>query len=387
MSDKPDSKNNFAVAFPELLGEWYQEKNRDLSPYDLSPYSGKKVWWKCQQGHEWESTISNRTGQNRNGCPVCSGRRASDLHNLARLFPDLLNEWCYEKNTSLDPEKVTPYSHQKVWWKCKEGHEWQTGIVYRTRQKSGCPYCSGRLAGLDNSLAVLHPALAKEWYQEKNGNLTPNDVRPGTDRNVWWLCEKGHSWEAAVCHRTHKTKATGCPYCSGRNATVENNLKVLFPELAAEWDFTKNDPLRPEMVKPGSNKKVWWRCVHGHEWLATPSKRTGEGTNCPNCAPQTSRLEIRLFCELKYIFGNSVEWRYKIDGIEVDLFLPKYSVGLEIDGFPWHENKEDKDIAKTAKLLKREIKLFRLRDSKLPIIEESDIFYGSIEDELLSVST
>lgn len=382
MSDKISPTNNFATAFPELLIEWHKERNGDLSPYDVAPFSGKKVWWKCSQGHEWESTVSNRTGKNKNGCPFCSGKRASDHHNLARLFPDLLNEWCYEKNTSLDPEKITPYSHQKVWWRCSKGHEWLTGIAYRTKQKSGCPYCSGKFVGSDNSLAILHPELAREWHSEKNGNLTPNDVSPGTDRKVWWLCDKGHSWEAAICHRTSNTKATGCPYCSGRNATVENNLKVLFPDLAKEWDFEKNNPLQPEMVKPGSNKKVWWKCINGHEWLTTPNKRTGEGTNCPNCAPQTSRLEIRLFCELKYLFGNNVEWRYKVDGIEVDLFLPKYSIGIEIDGYPWHLNKKDKDIAKTAELLKHGIKLFRLRDSKLPIIEENDIFYGSIEDDL-----
>ena len=100
------------------------------------------------------------------------------------------------------------------------------------------------------------------------------------------------------------------------------------------------------------------------------------------CTPQTSKLEIRLFCELKYLFGNDVEWRYKIDGIEVDLFLSKYSIGIEIDGYPWHLNKDDKDIAKTAELLKRGIKLFRLRDSKLPLIEHTDIFYESQEDDL-----
>jgi len=382
MPNKPSPANNFAAAFPELLVEWHQERNRDLSPHDLFPHSGKKVWWKCQQGHEWEAVINSRTGKNKNGCPFCSGRKATDVINLAQSFPDLLNEWCYEKNTSLDPKKMKPYSGQQVWWKCKEGHEWQTRIVDRTRKKYSCPYCSGRLAGLDNSLAILHPALAKEWFQDKNGNLTPSDVRPGTDRKVWWLCDKGHSWKTAVCHRTHNTKATDCPYCSGKKASVENNFKVLFPELAKEWDFVKNDSLRPEMVTPGSNKKVWWKCTRGHEWLTSPVQRVRASNSCPKCAPQTSRLEIRLFCELKYLFGNNVEWRYKIDRIEVDLFLIKYSVGLEIDGYPWHENKEDKDIAKTAELLKRDIKLFRLRDSKLPVIEESDIFYGSIEDDL-----
>lgn len=375
-------ENNLAVMFPILSNEWHHDRNRDLSPYDVLPYSGKKVWWKCKEGHEWEAVISSRTGKSKNGCPFCSGRKATYHNNFASLFLDLLNEWSYERNASLNPHKMTPYSSQKVWWKCKEGHEWQTGIVYRTRNNTGCPYCSGRLAGLDNSLAILHPDLAKEWHQEKNGNLTPNEVRPGTDTKVWWLCDKGHSWKTAIFHRTANKMATGCPYCSGKKASPDNNLKFLFPELAEQWDYAKNDSLRPDMVTPGSNKKVWWKCTRGHEWLASPGHRINASNSCPKCAPQTSRLEIRLFCELKYLFGNSVEWRYKIDRIEVDLFLTKYSVGIEIDGYPWHENKEDKDITKAAELLKRDIKLFRLRDSKLPVIAESDIFYGSIEDDL-----
>ena len=72
---------------------------------------------------------------------------------------------------------------------------------------------------------------------------------------VWWQCEKGHEWEATIANRAGMNK-TGCPYCSGRNATTENNLAVLFPDLLAEWDYEKNNPLRPEELKPRSNIKA-----------------------------------------------------------------------------------------------------------------------------------
>ena len=57
-----------------------------------------------------------------------------------------------------------PYSHKKVWWKCEKGHEWQIAVAARTKKKSGCPYCSGRLASDDNCLQTLYPELAKEWH-------------------------------------------------------------------------------------------------------------------------------------------------------------------------------------------------------------------------------
>lgn len=373
------TSNSIAIKRPDLVAQWHPSKNGATHPSQFSCGSNLKIWWQCQYGHEWEATIANRTGKDKTGCPYCSGKKASEHHNLAKSFPELIKDWCYDKNFPLTPETVTPFSHQKVWWRCSNAHEWFIEIASRTKKKSGCPYCAGRKIGVDNSLAVLHPSLAKEWHAEKNGNLTPHDVGPGTDKKVWWICNKGHLWQASVCHRTHNSKATGCPYCSGRSATVENNLAVLFPDLLAEWDYEKNNPLKPEDLKPGSNIKVWWKCINGHEWKTTLNKRTGEGTNCPNCAPQSSRLEVRLFCELKYLFGDEVVWRYKIDRIEVDLYLQKYFVGIELDGFPWHLNKEDKDIAKSKELLKRGIRLFRLRDNKLPKIEDTDIFYGSVE--------
>ena len=334
----------------ELVKSWHPMKNGGLSPLQFSSMSNKNVWWQCEKGHEWQAAISNRSGINKTGCPYCSGKKATKDNCLAALFPELLSEWHFEKNALLSPERILPYSHKKVWWQCDKGHEWQTGIAYRTKQKSGCPYCSGRSVGIDNSLAILYPGLADQWHAEKNGRLTPNDVRPGTDKKVWWLCSKGHSWEAAVCQRAHSTNGTGCPYCSGRNATEENNLAILFPELVSEWHTAKNYQLRPESLKPGSNRKVWWRCSKGHEWKTSPNKRTGvDKTGCPYCNPQTSRLEIRILSELRYLFENA-QWRAKIEGCEADIYVPEYSFAVEVDGYRWHIGKEARDRSKGQEL-------------------------------------
>jgi len=43
--------------------------------------------------------------------------------------------------------------------------------------------------------------------------------------------------------------------------------------------------LTPQMVPPGSSKKVWWKCSDGHEWKALVSSRTGpQKCGCPVCA-------------------------------------------------------------------------------------------------------
>jgi len=52
-----------------LANEWNYEKNNSLTPMDITPNSGKKVWWKCKKGHEWQATVANRNRGS--GCPVC----------------------------------------------------------------------------------------------------------------------------------------------------------------------------------------------------------------------------------------------------------------------------------------------------------------------------
>jgi len=160
---------------------------------------------------------------------------------------------------------------------------------------------------------------------------------------------------------------------------------VGYPELVGQWNVEKNGPLKPEMFKPGSNRKVWWKCIRGHEWRTSPNKRTGtDKTGCPFCNPQTSRLEIRLLCELKHLFGD-VRWRDKIGGIEADIHIPEYAFAVEMDGYRWHIGKEVKDRVKGEQLNEMGIKLLRIRDERLPQVSDSDVKCNDSEDDIVII--
>ena len=58
---------NLATNLPELVAEWHWQRNAGTKPEDFLPASMKKVWWKCEKGHEWEASINGR-GKG-NGCP------------------------------------------------------------------------------------------------------------------------------------------------------------------------------------------------------------------------------------------------------------------------------------------------------------------------------
>jgi hypothetical protein len=131
------------------------------------------------------------------------------------------------------------------------------------------------------SLLRNNPELAKEWHPTKNGSLTSADLTLGSNKKVWWICSKGHEWQARVTDRNYSK--TGCPYCSGYRVCIDNCLYTLNPTLAREWHPTKNGHLTPKDVTPGSTKKVWWTCSEGHTWEAVVSYRN-RGTGCPYCA-------------------------------------------------------------------------------------------------------
>jgi hypothetical protein len=57
----------------------------------------------------------------------------------------------------------------------------------------------------------------KEWHNEKNGSLKPENVTANTTKKVWWICHKGHEWQATIASRNRNH---GCPYCAGRYAAA-----------------------------------------------------------------------------------------------------------------------------------------------------------------------
>lgn len=203
-----------------------------------------------------------------------------------QVYPNLVKEFNFNKNYPLTPQRLTKFSSKKVWWICSRGHEWIARISSRTYGKGkGCPYCSGRKVTPTNSLNFLMPDLSKEWDSIKNINLKSDNVSKYSNKKVWWICSKGHSYVATIASRSN---GSGCPYCANRFASKENNLNILYPNIAKEWHPTKNLNLTPSDVTKSSGKKVWWLCLYGHEWITAISVRTKKITRCPYCVNHPS---------------------------------------------------------------------------------------------------
>ena len=281
---KPGKGKSLADLNLELSKQWHPTKNGQLTPYDVSPGSTIKAWWKCPKGtdHEWRAVIADRDSGI--GCAICSNYKVVKSNCLETLNPELAKEWHPTKNGTLSPRDVHPGSATKVWWKCPKGddHVWRT-VVYSRDGGKGCPICSGRKTVKSNCLETLNPQLAKEWHPTKNSQLTPNDVGPNSSKKVWWKCPEGddHVWRATVYGRN---SGLDCPICSNQKIVKSNCLATLNPELAKQWHYEKNGKLTPSDVGVGSGKIVWWKCPVGddHIWKARIDKRN-KGRGCPIC--------------------------------------------------------------------------------------------------------
>ena len=257
-------KQPLSVSHPELAKEadgW--------DPAEVSPWSSKRLGWKCNLGHKYFSTPAHRSFSG-SGCPFCSGNKVlNGFNDLKTTHPELAMEafgW--------SPENLSRGSSKKVEWICKKEHKWIAKVNSRTLGKNGCPYCGRRkvLKGF-NDLKTTHPDIAIEAHE-----WDPSEVLSGNSKAVLWKCTFGHIWKISAHNRTKNQ--TGCPICL--NVRIEigiNDLLTTHPELAAEMYGTN-----PREYVAGSHKRATWKCKEGHIYFASVRSRALKKSGCGICS-------------------------------------------------------------------------------------------------------
>lgn len=247
-----------------LIREWHLTKNGSLSPHSVTKGSSKKVWWVCDNGHDWIATIHSRSEGS--GCPHCKIRIYKQP-----ITALLLKEWHPFKNIGVQVDKLTSGSNKLVWWLCSRGHEFQAQINHRSKGRKNCPECNGFL--IDRKKGPISTGLSEQWHPTKNVDLQPSMFTSGSSKKVWWVCAKGHDWQAKIESRS---RGTGCPTCARNNNTP-------IPEgILAEWHPTLNPMLNPLKTTKWSTTNVWWICKDGHFWRTSVNNRSS-GYGCPTC--------------------------------------------------------------------------------------------------------
>jgi hypothetical protein len=164
--------------------------------------------------------------------------------SLAETNPEVAKQWHPTKNSGFSFEDKNLKKYINYWWKCDiaDDHEWQSNIYNRLDGK-GCPVCIGQKVVLSNCLATINPELASEWHPTKNGDLSPYNVSPKSNKKVWWKCDKGddHEWKTSSVKRLY---GRNCPFCtltpqSKQELTITFELMKLFKSIDPKGLKTK----------------------------------------------------------------------------------------------------------------------------------------------------
>ena len=281
---------------PALQQQWDHAANAHLGPIDITPKSGRKVGWICDQCpdghlHRWEAMVANRS--NGNGCPQCSGRKVCKHNSLATKAPSVAAQWDYKAN-ALTPDSLVAHSNQLVGWLCEVcGHYWSATPHSRISKKAGCPKCGNHAKAKQTRQPTFAEcqdprgkALLAEWDHARNapqGNF-PHNIRLKSHKQIFWLCHKcpagqQHSWPASPNKRTGGSK-TGCPFCAGQAACTCNSLQSHHPGIAAEWDHARNTG-QPSDHTAGSSHLAWWSSSQRGSWQQTINSRTRQLQHAP----------------------------------------------------------------------------------------------------------
>ena len=219
--------NSLATLFPELSNELHPTLNGKSTANDIVAFSGKKVWWICENGpdHVWDQSPAVRAGQGV-GCPQCHGLRVSVTNSFATKRPDKVVLWHPNKNGELTPDNIVARSNKKYWWRCElfDDHEWETS----PNSLSGCPICHP---------GGFNEELPGYYYSMKIHN----------ENETWW-------WKGGISHDPER-----------RRKEIEYSLRSSGMHLDVEIIETlyseKGHEIRELETKLLQEKKIRIKCL------------------------------------------------------------------------------------------------------------------------------
>lgn len=79
--------------------------------------------------------------------------------------------------------------------------------------------------------------MLKEWDYEKNKELglLPEDIPPGSNKSVYWICPEGH--KSYLASPSHRVEGTGCPICAKKRIGEKNSKAV--DQLTLDGQYIK----------------------------------------------------------------------------------------------------------------------------------------------------
>lgn len=193
----------------------------------------------------------------------------------------------------------------------------------------------------EKSLGYLRQDILPYW--SSNNVIDPFTIAVYSHSEVMWICgacKNEFSLEVSVMTRK---KIPRCRECRDFEATDENRLSLVCPNLVYEWHPTKNGNLRPEDISYGKQIDIWWKCLEcEHSWKTRLIDRSIQGKGCPICSKFQSKgvKAIKKFLD-ENNFGFEVERSFPNckhkQHLRFDFYLKEYNLLIEYNGKQHYE--------------------------------------------------
>lgn len=295
--------NDLATIRPDVAKEWHPTKNGDLTPFAVSYGSGKRVWWLCPEGHEYQATIHDKTSDNTK-CPICNKRNQTSFPEQAifyyvrQIYPNAINRYTDIFVNSMELDIYIPSIKVAIEY---DGAQWHKSESEYKRELKKYSICK------ENKIYLIRVKEADEWTWKdvadqfylikKSKKLQQLEliIRQIVDfvdlESNFWTCKNPMQIHSKIDVNLERDKHKIQSYLTD----TANSLEEYDSVLVKEWDYEKNGHLKPSMFAPHSNDIVWWKCIKcGNSFKMGINDRTNRRkSGCPECAKSSRVVSFR----------------------------------------------------------------------------------------------
>ena len=263
--------------------------------WTLSLNSRKTIWIKCQNTDYHEDYKITCVDFHRGiRCPYCS-HKSGKVHpkdsfaqyHIDNTDPNFLEKYWSDKNT-LDPWKLAPSSHAKIYIKCNdisyhEDYKITAGKFYKG---AGCPYCAKTKVHPKDSLAQwMIDNLGEhsiELYWGKSNKKSPWEYSPNSSKYIYINCPNHDEYKIVVNGYTKLNNPQKCKKC---NSFAQVNIDIMGEDIFYKY-WNKDNNINPFEIGAYSNENVLINCLETdyHDVYKTSCRNFMAGNRCPQCS-------------------------------------------------------------------------------------------------------
>lgn len=223
-----------------IKAKFWSSRNTGV-PADYALNSHKKIWFDCDCGHSFESTLLNINKGN-NWCPYCYNRKLCGNCSTCfeKSFASHEKAKYWSNKNELKPIEVLKGSEKKYYFNCdKCFHLLLIDLKHISSYGRWCPYCAHQKLcdDLECKMCFKHSFASIEqsqFWSSKNIEV-PRNVFKSSGKKFLFNCNKcNNEIEKRISDITNAK--SWCPLCYNKTEKkLYEIMKLIYPNLQSQY--------------------------------------------------------------------------------------------------------------------------------------------------------